>query len=232
MAGRPENAIALGPGGIRGVVVEDVQIESGSDVHNGKSAAGMTGTCGVDADDVHSAHFSSGGLQLGDIQLGAATVCGGIHERSSFWATLSEKTQGLWDSPGPAREVSPSHRERAPPRRTQDPRNVSRVNALDGQPTAVQGTSPVQDREPASNRTEKEQEEGQRGGDRKEEANSGHRGLGGLVPLGEGHWEVFLLRHRATFAGPGPSMWPRRLACCDSTVSSSHSRLWVSFTSR
>src|SRR5208283_5225607 len=132
----------------------------------------------------------------------------------------------------PAREVSPSHRERAPPRRTQDPRNVSRVNALDGQPTAVQGTSPVQDREPASNRTEKEQEEGQRGGDRKEEANSGHRGLGGLVPLGEGHWEVFLLRHRATFAGPGPSMWPRRLACCDSTVSSSHSRLWVSFTSR
>jgi hypothetical protein len=61
MAGRPENAVTVGPGRIFRVMVQHSQVQSGGKVHDGKCAPRVAGARGKNVYNVQSSHLGGGG---------------------------------------------------------------------------------------------------------------------------------------------------------------------------
>ena len=53
---RPDDAVAVGPVGILGIVIGDAKVERGGDVHDGERAAGVSGGGGAQGGQVVAAH--------------------------------------------------------------------------------------------------------------------------------------------------------------------------------
>jgi hypothetical protein len=56
VAGGPDDAIAVGPIGILGIVIGHAQVERGGDVHDGERATSVPGSCGAKGNQVVAAH--------------------------------------------------------------------------------------------------------------------------------------------------------------------------------
>src|ERR1035438_4795214 len=56
VASRPDNSVAVRPVRILGIVIGDAKVERGGDIHDGKSAAGMSGSCRTQRGEVITAH--------------------------------------------------------------------------------------------------------------------------------------------------------------------------------
>ena len=66
VSGGPDDAIAIGPVGNVGIVIGDLEIQRGDDVHHGERAAGMAGAGGAKRDQVIAAHQAGGMFEFFD----------------------------------------------------------------------------------------------------------------------------------------------------------------------
>jgi hypothetical protein len=60
----PEDAVAVGPGRIRRIVIEDAEIETSRQIHDGKRASRMARTGGENVSECNGAHLGSGITKL------------------------------------------------------------------------------------------------------------------------------------------------------------------------
>ena len=60
----PDNAVTVGPVGILGIVLSNVKVKRGDDVHDRKRAAGVARTCRAKLDKIVAAHHVGGIFQL------------------------------------------------------------------------------------------------------------------------------------------------------------------------
>ena len=58
--GRPDDAVALFPFGIVGIVIGDLEVEGSDDLHHGERAAGVAGAGGAKSHQVVAAHQAGG----------------------------------------------------------------------------------------------------------------------------------------------------------------------------
>src|SRR5215470_11235317 len=95
VSGGPEHAIAGGPRGIRRIVIQHVEVESGGDIHDGEGPPGVARTGRIDRGDVDSAHFGCRGFELVERKPWAAKFNLGIHRVRSLGLWLGEMTHRI-----------------------------------------------------------------------------------------------------------------------------------------
>ena len=64
VSGRPDDAVALLPLGIIGIMISDLQVQSGNDFHHGQRASGVAGAGGAKRHQVVTAHQAGGLLKF------------------------------------------------------------------------------------------------------------------------------------------------------------------------
>ena len=69
VSGGPDDAVAIGPLGIVGIVVGDLEVQRRNDVHHGERAAGVAGAGRAQRDQVVAAHQAGGMFQFFEVEI-------------------------------------------------------------------------------------------------------------------------------------------------------------------
>ena len=74
VSARPDDAVAVRPLGILGIVVGDLEVERRDNVHHGERSAGVAGAGGAQRDQVIAAHQAGGLFQFFDGEIATTAL--------------------------------------------------------------------------------------------------------------------------------------------------------------